>query len=99
MLGRDGDEDKGATGRGRSGDDRTADNDNNDDDNHCNDGLRYICLALSDTHLANKIPCNLLPPPPPPPPQRFLPGPWTHYFKVRKNLPNVFTIFYLLRRV
>ena len=39
MLGKDGDEDKGATGRGRSGDDGTADNKNNDYDNHCNDGL------------------------------------------------------------
>ena len=99
MLGRDGDEDKGVTGRGRSGDGGTADNNNKDDDDHCNDGLRYVRLALSDTHIANKIPCSLLPPPPQPPQQRFIPGPWTHYFKVRKNLPNVFTLFYFLRHV
>ena len=93
MLGRDGDEDKGTTGRGRSGNNGTAHNNNNDDDNHCNDGLRYVRLSLSDTHFANKIPCNLLPPPPQPPPQRFLPGPWTHYFKIRKNLPNFLLYF------
>ena len=72
------DEDKGATGRGRSGDDGTADNENNDDDNHCNDSLRYVRLALSDTRLANKIPFNLLSPLTPPHPQRFIPRPWTH---------------------
>ena len=99
MLGRDEDEEKGATGRGRSDDDGTADNDNNDDDDHFNDGLRYVCLALSDTLLANKFPRKLLTPSPPPSPQRFLPGPWTHYFKVRKNLPNVFTLCYFLRHV
>ena len=95
MLGRDVDEGKGAPGRGRSGDDGTADNNNNDDNDHCNDGLRYVRLALSDTHLANKIPCNLLPPPPPPPPQCFFPGPWMHYFKVRKKTAK-FVYFILL---
>ena len=65
MLGRDEDEEKGATGRGRSDEDGTADNDNNDNDNHCNDGLRYVRLALSNTYLDNKITCNPLPPPPP----------------------------------
>ena len=93
MLGRDGDEDKGSTGRGRSGDDRTADNDNNNDDDHCNDGLYYVRLALSNTQLANKIPCNLLPPPPSPPPQRILPGPWAHYFKVKKICQIVLLYF------
>ena len=98
MLGRLGDEYKGATWRGRSGDNITSNNDNNDN-NHCNYGLRYVRLSLSDTDLANKIPCNFFPPAPPPPPQHFLPGPWTHFFKVRKNLPKLFTLFYSLRHV
>ena len=98
VLGRDGDEDKGATGRGISGDDGTADNNNDDDDDHCNDGLHYVHLALSDNHLANKIPCNLLPLLPPTPPKCFLPGPWTYYFKVRKICQFV-SLCYFLRHV
>ena len=40
MLVRDGDEDKGYTGRGRSGNNGTADNDNNDD-NDVKRGVTY----------------------------------------------------------